>query len=235
MKLKDYLGTIIAEVNQARVLADVESARIAQAYSEDELLKHFPVPRFRAQDIELDIPFAIEGFDAATSDTDDEFRPIDKQYFNAVSYTTMKDVAKVRSFNRNISDMINKRIAENSRKLESHLKTGIEVETAFDQYENQMGKLFLDVLRQIKSRIRDKDEAKLFFEKSLREKLLHRVEKEQTSKTLNNANIIVEAHKLREIPSENVLRVKMKLFEEGMEWHNGQDEEGNVTSKLLPE
>jgi len=42
------------------MMADFESARIAQDYAQDELLKTFSVPRFRLPDVELTVPVAVE-------------------------------------------------------------------------------------------------------------------------------------------------------------------------------
>jgi len=61
--LGDYLGALLAEVTNARLLADLETARIAQLYASHPLLQHMPVPRFRLPTVTLDLPVAVESFD----------------------------------------------------------------------------------------------------------------------------------------------------------------------------
>lgn len=58
--LGDYLGQLLAAITNARLQADLESARIAQLYAGHPLLRHMPVPRFRMPDVTLDLPLAIE-------------------------------------------------------------------------------------------------------------------------------------------------------------------------------
>lgn len=59
--LSEYVGFIFQEITRARVLADGESKRIAEAYAKDEIMKHFSVPRFKIPEMELTIPVIIAG------------------------------------------------------------------------------------------------------------------------------------------------------------------------------
>ena len=52
---------------------------------------------------------------------------------------------------------------------------------------------------------------------------------------LEDLNVIVEAHKLREIKPENMITIKMTISEQGMEWVNMEDKDGEIVNKLLPE
>lgn len=61
---------MLADVARARVRADVEAVRIAEAYSRDPLLKNLSVPRFRMPDIVVDIPVVIAGVDGTASPGD---------------------------------------------------------------------------------------------------------------------------------------------------------------------
>ena len=61
--LGDYLGLLLAEITNARLQADLESARIAQLYASHPLLQHMPVPRFRLPNVTLDLPVAVEKLD----------------------------------------------------------------------------------------------------------------------------------------------------------------------------
>ncbi len=232
IKLNDYLGTLIYSINQARVMADLESAKIAKAYANDDLLKHFSIPRFRAQDIELDIPIAIDSF---TEKPVKDFQPIDNKKFNSNTYSTMKDIAKVPSFSRKTSKVLNSEIANQSRELEKNLKANNSKEVAFKAYEEKMGSAFLRAIKDDKIEIDDMDKAKAKFQNSLKEKLYNSIEVNDSKTVYENANVVVEAEKLREIPNENIVHIKMKLFEDGMEWHTSENHNGDIQSQLLPE
>ncbi len=59
--LSEYVGFIFKEITLARVMADGESKRIAEAYAKDEILKEFSVPRFKIPEMDLHIPMLISG------------------------------------------------------------------------------------------------------------------------------------------------------------------------------
>ena len=59
-KLGDFIGALLADAVQARVRADLEALKIAEAYSSHELLRHLPVPRFRLPDISVDFPVVVD-------------------------------------------------------------------------------------------------------------------------------------------------------------------------------
>ena len=68
-KLGDFIGALLADVAQARVRADLETVRIAEAYSTNGLLKHLPVPRFRLPDLTVDIPVLVSALGAPGDET----------------------------------------------------------------------------------------------------------------------------------------------------------------------
>jgi hypothetical protein len=65
-KLGDVIGALLSDVARARVRADIEAMTIAEAYSRDPLLKHFPVPRFTLPEIVVDLPVLVSTVDAGT-------------------------------------------------------------------------------------------------------------------------------------------------------------------------
>ena len=67
--LSEYLGALLAEVINARLQADLESARIAQLYASHPLLQHMPIPRFRLPNVSLDLPVAVEKIDQPPATT----------------------------------------------------------------------------------------------------------------------------------------------------------------------
>ena len=58
-KLNEYLGSVISSLTNARVMADLQTVKVAEEYAKHDLLQHFSVPRMRVDD-ELTIPIALE-------------------------------------------------------------------------------------------------------------------------------------------------------------------------------
>jgi hypothetical protein len=58
--LAEYTSHLFQEVVRARQLSDLHSKSVAEAYALDEVLRHFPVPRFRIPKVTLTIPVVIE-------------------------------------------------------------------------------------------------------------------------------------------------------------------------------
>jgi hypothetical protein len=63
-KLGEFIGALITDVVRSRVRADMESLKIAEAYSGHDLLKYLPVPRFRLPDITVDFPVVVSSLEA---------------------------------------------------------------------------------------------------------------------------------------------------------------------------
>lgn len=59
--LGDYAGYIFTEMVRAREAADAYSRALADRYNQDEVLRHFPVPRFRTPKVDITVPVLISG------------------------------------------------------------------------------------------------------------------------------------------------------------------------------
>lgn len=254
--LQDYLGTLVASVNQARVLADVESANIAEQYAQHRLLKHFSIPRMKMQNVEFTIPIAIE--DIQTSEPRD-YQPIDNKTFVSQAYDELTNVYQVRSFDRTSSLQIRKILYQQADELEQRLKSGESVDIALKKFSDKIASEALQIkppnvststsvatgAASVKSK-ETKKEKTTNTEKSIQltkdvivEKMLMRltpeVKPKEIQRSIENANVIVEASRLREQKTENMVFIKMTVLEEGMEWHTIENEDGTSNSKLLPE
>lgn len=69
-KLGEFIGALLSEAAQARVRADIEVLKIAEAYSTHDLLKHLPVPRFRLPDISVDLPVLVSALEGVSKGGD---------------------------------------------------------------------------------------------------------------------------------------------------------------------
>ena len=240
--LKDYLGTLVASVNQARVLADIESANIAEQYAQHNLLKHFSIPRMKMQNVEFTIPVAINDMETSAPK---EYQPIDNKTFVSKVYDELTNVYQVKSFDRTSSMKIRRILYKEADELETRLKAGESVESALQLFSDKISDQTIeikgdtsDVTKKTKENVKGADNTPISRD-ILSQKIIKRMQIEvkpkETQRAIENANVIVEASKLKEQKTENMVFIKMTVVEEGMEWHTINHENGETTSKLLPE
>ncbi|MES2669288.1 MAG: hypothetical protein V4673_02550 [Pseudomonadota bacterium] len=232
--LNEYLGGIFSSITDARVMADVQTVQVAEQYAKHDLLKHFSVPRMRISDIELTIPVAIEGLTERTGYQLDpignaEFKRINaRELARFVGYSELPPIA-----GQKLLTALDSRIGiliENI-KAESDVKNpiwifadgmvadlfGIGIEARLHE-----GK-FPDGYRQ--------DEiTKIAYELGL-----GLVTGIVDKPVLDQLAVIAESHRLREQRPEDVIRIRMKVSEDGMEWQTLQRDDGTLERKLLPE
>ena len=221
--LKDYLSSLVVGINQARMMADLESARIAEIYAKDNLLKTFSIPRFRTPDIELNIPVAIGNLE---SEQAKDYQPIDNIQFNSATYTVLKDFSKTSAFDRKTSTMLRSAIAKETENLEKRIKADeTQKEAAMESLSKNLAKLYT-------TRIDDNINMESLIQK-IKTELTPRIHKKQVIQ--HQTKVIVQANELREIKPENIIQIKLKLSEDGMEWHSSANEDGSTNMKLLPE
>jgi hypothetical protein len=246
--LQDYLGTLVASVNQARVLADIESANIAEQYAQHNLLKHFSIPRMKMQNVEFTIPIAIENVE--TSEPKD-YQPIDNKTFVSQAYDELINVYQVRSFDRTSSVQIRRELFKEADELERRLKSGVKVDIALKDFSDKIAEKALAIKTptivtkplsgaNITSKEADRAEASMTLTRDeVSRKIISRmqpsIQPKEMQRNIENANVIVEASRLKEQKSENMVFIKMTVMEEGMEWHTIEGENGESRSKLLPE
>jgi len=222
VNLNEYLGGIATSIAEARLMSDLKSLEIAEKFAKHDLLKHFSIPRFKAQNIELTIPVAIGELE---KNYEKEYQPIDNIEFNSQTYSILKDASKTTSFDRKTSISIRSVIAKETDELEKNIKSTENKAPSLKYFSETVAEMFLSISKE-----------NLDF-KSLVNKLTTELKPSIKSKKLvtQNTKVIVEAHKLNEIKPENIVQIKMTLNEEGMEWHTSENESGERETKLLPE
>lgn len=241
ISLKDYIGSIVSDLNHARAMADIQSANIAKIYAQDELLSNFSIPRFKAREIKLKIPVAI---DKLNEKQPVDYQPIQNKEFNSSTYHALKDISKQTSFTRNISLQLKKTISMNTGILEKEIKSGELKDASLKLFSKKVSETFMSIYGIQKGK---KEEIKklLFIskgeslskkiEKMLIEKLNPIIKEKKDIAVIESTQVIVEASKLNEIKPENVIQIEMTLNEEGMEWNTHENSEGKIISKLLAE
>ena len=230
-KLNEIIGSIISSLADAKMMSDVQTAKIAQAYSEHHLLQHFSVPRMRIDDIELTIPIAVESGYEKVKITYEE---LDIDQFNSIVYRILTSLpSNTLIFSATLPQSIQQEISRQTNILESDVKKALNL-TPLKSFSRNIVNYYIDAISGInldsKGRF-DRSEISGSLEKQLTEQF--KMVREE--KTLETLDVIVEAHRLREFRSENIVHIKIKMSESGMEWNIFEDAEGNVKKKLLPE
>ncbi|HMO63600.1 MAG TPA: hypothetical protein PKC39_16050 [Ferruginibacter sp.] len=233
--LDEYLGKLVSSLSRARVLADIESAKIAQTYAENNLLKHFSIPRMRIVDVELTIPVAV--CDLLIEDKR-KIRFIDKRKVADLTYSVI-----LRSLNlKSLPDNLLKDF-----ELGMHKQIDVLISQINDEnYEQLILNYIFDISKFIKRLIDStftKDSLKSidseFIESNivakLKEALTNEIKFYTEGKELVDLNVIAETDKLKEKNINNLLIIKMKVSEESMTWERIDDGQGNVINKLMPE
>ncbi len=235
--LKDYLGTLINSVGQARMMSDIEAARMARLYAADPLLKGFQIPRFRAPKVELTIPLAMDSLQQSEDETITKLGP------KELEALTLGILAK--QLGPNIGD----------KAIEKSLQKVVEIQTEVlisaiqkdGEWEENLTFFAKSVAAQSLSLIQlgETDRKSLSGDdRKSREQEIRMTLYKQLAPLLTligedqlqlEARVIVESAKLKELRPEQLVYVKMTIAEEGMEWHTMEDGEGGIQSKLLPE
>ncbi|CAM1342522.1 hypothetical protein [Tenacibaculum amylolyticum] len=222
INLNEYIGSIATSLTEARMISDLKSLEIAEKFAKHDLLKHFSIPRFRAQNIELTIPVAIGELE---TQYETAHQPIDNIEFSAQTYSILKDVAQRTSFDRKTSLRLKAAINNEVESLEKTIKATDDETKALQMYSERITEQFLAISG-------EKIEVPVLT-KRITQSLASQIKPKQPVK--QEPKVIVESYKLQEIKPENLIQIKMTLNEEGMEWHTSEDDNGNVSSKLLPE
>lgn len=224
--LGDYLGTLLAEITNARLQADLESARIAQLYASHPLLQHMPVPRFRLPNVTLDLPLAVERIDQPPGATT-----------LAVELTTLRQkiegIVQQELIQRKLelSSSTRDHLTNNLNSLFDRLKASVNI-TASDAIKAS-GDALTAVLEAIKASSKDAATMDPAIESSLRHQLDTDFLKLQPPPP--RVQVLVVTAQLKDIaPPLALTRIHLTISEEGVEWT--QTNPSDSSSKtLLPE
>lgn len=232
--LNEYLGGIFASITDARVIADVQTVQVAEQYAKHDLLRHFSVPRMRISDIELSIPVAIEGlsersgYQLAPIGNADFKRICARELSRFIGYTELPPVAAQRFQSaldvripalvegiRDSGDVYKRMMTYADDIVADLFAIGIEArlhEGKFpDGYRHEeIAKRCLELGMGLVTGVIDKP-------------------------VLDQLAVIAESHRLREQRPEDIIHIRMKIGENGMEWQTSENSDGTIERKLIPE
>lgn len=232
--LNEYLGGLFSSITDARVMADVQTVQVAEQYAKHDLLKHFSVPRMRISDIELTIPVAIEGLTERVGYQLDpignaEFKRVNaRELSRLVGYAELPPIAGQKllsALDSRITTLVDQIKADGDVQKPIWIFADSIVTDLFAigiEARLHEGK-FPDGYRQ--------DETT----KRVYELGLGLVTGIVDKPVLDQLSVIAESHRLREQRPEDVIRIRMKVSEDGMEWQTIENSDGSIERKLLPE
>lgn len=233
IKLNDYLGSIVASFTNAKIMSDLQTVKLAEEYAKHDYLKHFSIPRMRIDDVEMTIPIALDEIENISKPPVIGF---DSLKINTLVYSFLLEKFGVLKITKEPSRLLQTETAKQVGVLEKQIKLA----NSYDPVSGFSKEIVVYFLRIIEKYALVNKEvlAKMNIE-LLSKDLIAVVTKEITInkevEALANLNIVVEANKLRELKSENLIFIKLKISENGMEWSRSENANGEIESKLLPE
>lgn len=233
IKLNDYLGSIVASFTNAKIMSDLQTVKLAEEYAKHDYLKHFSIPRMRIDDVEMTIPIALDEIENISKPPVIGF---DSLKINTLVYSFLLEKFGVLKITKEPSRLLQTETAKQVGVLEKQIKLA----NSHDPVSGFSKEIVVNFLRIIEKYALVNKEvlAKMNIDLIIKD-LIAVVTKEisinKEVEALANLNIVVEANKLRELKSENLIFIKLKISENGMEWSRSENANGEIESKLLPE
>lgn len=236
--LKEYLGSIVTSIIDARVMSDLQAVQVAEGYLKNKMLNAFPVPRMRIENVEVTIPVAVEQFEV---EWEAVYEPIQNRSFNSLAYRELLNSVGLERLPDQLSRDVRSMIAAETKDLEKRIKIAGNLEPLENYIENITGFLRskaekdAGLQKMIAERLSGKRESPKVIQNRIRELLAQEIKVLSEKKILENLNVVIESANLQGHVQQNLMYIKLKVTEEGMEWHRIENVDGEVENRLLGE
>lgn len=234
--LETYLGTLVSNLSQAKVLADLESAKIAGEYAANNLLQHFSIPRMKIEEVEMTIPVAV----AAVTPPPKPPVPFDPAKFETMTYALILRALALEALPGDTASVFQSEIAKQTGTLAARMTKENAADLLYDYALHLAHVTYsqLDVLAEHKILTKKTAKEKKLITDRLTESLREELKGELHFNTLPSLSgqvlVTVETDKLKEKNPNTLLLIKMKISEEGMIWERIDDGDGTIVKKLMP-
>ncbi|MEM6989630.1 MAG: hypothetical protein AAF721_04010 [Myxococcota bacterium] len=220
--LGDYLGNLFAELTIAREQADGETVRLAELYADHEYLKHFPVPRVRIHETQLEVPVVVVNTREAGADLGPRGGPSAADAGLAFDEVVAKHLERLQLTPAQ-EDQIRGGLAREYQLLRRRMPEGLDAGGLAGRLTRSLGREL------IRAQVGEDDRKKTI--QSVREDAKEAL----LLKAAPPSRILVgvKSAEIRDAQPDSVMRLSIKLGEEAMEW-TVLDQEGE-TSILSPE
>lgn len=228
--LNEYIGSLITNVTKARVLSDIKSVEVAQKYAEHDLLKHYSIPKMKIDDVEFSVPIAI----APNQDNSKVSKNITANIisdFNIIVYASIIEEYKSPRLTAREIRLVNERINEEITLLKDELNRTKNLQ-ALSNFVNRLTE-YTGTIERFTRALESYNLDKRIIANNLYLKFQEYVTLEVTN-NLEDMDIIFEAHKLKELDDDTLIKIKINISEEGMIWERLENN-GIIEHKLLPE
>mgnify|MGYP003960083537 CR=1 FL=1 len=222
--LGDLLGSLMSGLIRARRTADEQTAALAEYYKDNPLIEGLSVPRIRIPELTIDIPLLIEDF------TPEEPGEMENPTKIAVATKAQLD-STLSKYKIKINPTFQKTfVNEVKSRLTSAKQSGTPVmkETVARSVQDA----FADTLRKTNTTLTAED--KKIITKDLRTRMSAVSILKKPKSSSIEANIKTADVKER-ASNTSVVRLKITLKEEGLEWATQASESGGIDRTLQPE
>jgi hypothetical protein len=222
--LGDLLGSLMSGLIRARRMADEQTAALAEYYKDNPLLEGLSVPRIRVPELTIDMPMLIENHvEGQSGEMEDPTKIADTAEAQLKTTLSNNNIKVHPTFHKMF-------LEEVKHQLELVKQTGAPImkETVARNVQDA----FATTLTKTKTSLTARD--KEVIARDLRAKVSAvSIAKEPVASSIV-ANIITADVKER-ASNTSVVRLKITLKEEGLEWATKASEAGGVSRTLQPE
>lgn len=224
INLGDYIGQVLSELTIARVNADLEAVRVAELYSQHELLKHFPVPKIRLSEFDAELRFLILVADNPPMDNKLAQKIGENFKKSAIEVTERRNIQLTEKAKLKLGKMVDVRVLE----IEGSTTRRFDMPSMATRMAPIIGNVLGDsglekeTISELQAEIASLTRDSIMSELSDKPRLKVAV----TSKELKEAN------------PDSITTISLKATEEGLEWTQitFDSEDGkNSAWRLVPE
>lgn len=220
--LGDFLGHLLGELTIARAQADGETLRLAELYAAHEFLKHFPVPRLRIEDAQLDVPVLVVGVEDSPGEAGPRGGPSPAD--TALVFDGIVDQRLTRlRLTEEQQNQVRGALSRQYQLLRRRQNMGLDASGLAERLTKAM-------TSELKALDVPEDDRKKVGEAVLTEA---KVELQLKAVDPARVRVGVETSEIRDASPDSVLRISLKISEEAVEWSVLDQDRG--ISALIPE
>lgn len=222
--LGNLLGSLMSSLIRARQVSDQQTAALAELYKNNPLLQGLSVPRIRIPELTIDMPVLIENITDGEPGKLENTSKIIAELEEQLKSTLDKKNIKVKT------SLYKAFAGEVGEQLELLKNTDLPVMR--EAVARSVQDAFADALAKTKNNLTPSEK------EAIARDLRFRVSKVCIAKEPVGSNIdanIRTADVKEKASNSNVMRLKITLKEEGLEWATQASESGGVVNTLQPE
>lgn len=233
----DLLGSILVGLAHARRMADEETAALAEYYKDHPLLEGMAIPRIRVPRMEIDLPVALDSFEAAEENIMETAAKVEealnKKFNNLLKEL---DIEANADFKKQCFSIFKKHLRRQLRISSVRPKTFSQRRGSSEMVVRATENALSQISKELGSEYREK--FSLDNEKIIRQELRHEAQVVALKKVGRAPKIeatIITSEVKERADNYNISRLRLIIKEEGVEWAVSGDEGGEIRRNLTPE